>query len=100
MSSKKQQIDQLTGTPFQKQVWFALTKIPKGSVVTYAELARQIGKPRAFRAVANAVGANPCAPEIPCHRVVRTDGSLGGYSGRGGVKTKRALLKAEGVVLE
>ena len=94
------QINALPGTEFQKSVWLALTKIPQGSVVTYAELARRIGKPRAFRAVANAVGANPCAPEIPCHRVVRTDGTLGGYSGRGGVKTKRALLKAEGVVLE
>jgi methylated-DNA-[protein]-cysteine S-methyltransferase len=94
------QIDELPGTPFQKEVWFALTKIPKGSVVTYAELAQSIGRPKAVRAVANAVGANPCAPEIPCHRVVRTDGTLGGYSAKGGVKTKRALLKAEGVVLE
>ncbi len=94
------QIHALPGTPFQKEVWLALVKIPKGSVVTYAELARRIGKPRAFRAVANAVGANPCAPEIPCHRVVRSDGTLGGYSAKGGVKVKRALLKAEGVVLE
>ena len=94
------QIQALPGTPFQKEVWLALTKIPKGSVVTYAELAQHIGRPTAVRAVANAVGANPCAPEIPCHRVVRSDGTLGGYSAKGGVKAKRALLKAEGVVLE
>ncbi len=96
----KKQIEALPGTSFQKEVWFALTKIPKGSVVTYAELARRIGRPTAYRAVANAVGANPCAPEIPCHRVVRSDGTLGGYSAKGGVKAKRALLQAEGVVLE
>ncbi len=104
-----QKIDfkKLKGTPFQKQVWRELLKIKKGSVVTYKDLAKKIGRPKAVRAVANAVGANPLparlnsrsggAPMIPCHRVVRSDGSLGGYSGRGGVKTKRKLLRKEGV---
>jgi methylated-DNA-[protein]-cysteine S-methyltransferase len=90
-------IDALTATPFQKKVWHALCTIPRGSVRTYAELARAIGKPRAVRAVANAVGKNPLAPLVPCHRVVRSDGTLGGYSAKGGIKTKRALLKKEGV---
>jgi methylated-DNA-[protein]-cysteine S-methyltransferase len=97
---KKSDIDKAPGTPFQKKVWAALCDIKKGGVVTYAELARRIGKPKAVRAVANAVGANPFAPEVPCHRVVRTDGGLGGYSGKGGVKTKLALLKKEGFDIE
>ena len=62
-------------------------------------MAKAIGKPRAVRAVANAIGKNPYAPKIPCHRVIRSDGSLGGYSGKGGIKTKRFLLKKEGVTL-
>ena len=60
---------------------------------------RSIGKPLAVRAVANAIGKNPLAPQIPCHRVIRSDGSLGGYSGKGGIKTKRLLLKKEGIKL-
>jgi methylated-DNA-[protein]-cysteine S-methyltransferase len=70
-------------------------KIPKGKVKTYLEVAKAIGKPRAFRAVANAVGKNPYPPLIPCHRVIRSDGSLGGYSGKGGIKEKRRLLLLE-----
>jgi methylated-DNA-[protein]-cysteine S-methyltransferase len=62
-------------------------------------VAKSIGKPLAARAVANAIGKNPYAPKIPCHRVIRSDGSLGGYSGKGGVKTKRLLLKKEGISL-
>lgn len=92
----KQRIAAAQGTPFQKKVWRALCDIKKGEVVTYAKLARAIGKPKAIRAVANAVGANPLAPHVPCHRVVRSDGSLGGYSGEGGIKAKRALLHKEG----
>ena len=87
----------MPGTPFQKKVWHELCTIKKGEVITYSELARRIGKPRAVRAVASAVGANPLIPEVPCHRVVRADFGLGGYSGKGGVATKRALLKKEGV---
>jgi len=76
-----------------------LKKIPRGSVKTYSQVAKAIGKPHAVRAVANAIGKNPYAPKIPCHRVIRSDGSLGGYSGKGGVKTKRFLLKKEGIRL-
>jgi len=93
----KVNIKKLKGTLLQKKVWGALLKIPRGETLTYKELAKKVGKPRAIRAVANAVGANPLAPTIPCHRVVRSDGKLGGYSGRGGVKTKLALLRKEGV---
>ena len=92
-------INALQGTEFQKTVWHELTKIPRGTVITYAELARRVGRPAAVRAVANAVGKNPCAPEIPCHRVVRSDGGLGGYSGDGGIVTKRKLLAAEDIVI-
>ena len=89
----------LVGTKFQLKVWAYLRKIPRGSVKTYAQVAKAIGKPLAARAVANAIGKNPYAPKIPCHRVIRTDGSLGGYSGKGGVKTKRFLLQKEGIKL-
>ena len=89
----------LIGTKFQLKVWTYLRKIPRGSVKTYSQVAKGIGKPLAARAVANAIGKNPYAPKIPCHRVIRSDGSLGGYSGKGGVKTKRFLLKKEGIRL-
>ena len=89
----------LKGTKFQLKVWNYLKKIPRGKVKTYSEVAKSIGKPLAVRAVANAIGKNPLAPQIPCHRVIRSDGSLGGYSGKGGIKTKRLLLKKEGVTL-
>ena len=87
----------LIGTEFQVKVWAYLRKIPRGSVKTYSEVAKGIGKPLAVRAVANAIGKNPFAPKIPCHRVIRSDGSLGGYSGPGGIKTKKKLLKKEGI---
>tara|TARA_A200000113_G_scaffold219513_1_gene228383 strand:+ start:1120 stop:1395 length:276 start_codon:yes stop_codon:yes gene_type:complete len=89
----------LKGTKFQLKVWNYLKKIPRGKVKTYSEVAKSIGKPLAVRAVANAIGKNPQAPQIPCHRVIRSDGSLGGYSGKGGIKTKRLLLKKEGITL-
>ena len=89
----------LVGTKFQLKVWSYLMKIPRGKVKTYSQVAKAIGKPLAMRAVANAIGKNPYAPKIPCHRVIRSDGSLGGYSGKGGVKTKRFLLKKEGIRL-
>ncbi len=97
--SRGKKIDAAHATQFQKKVWKALCKIPKGKTVTYAELAQKIGKPKAVRAVGTAVGKNPFAPEVPCHRVVRSDGTLGGYSGKGGVATKIKLLKTEGVSL-
>ena len=89
----------LKGTEFEVQVWQYLRKIPLGTVKTYSEVAKGIGRPLAVRAVANAIGKNPYSPRIPCHRVIRSDGSLGGYSGKGGVKTKKILLKKEGVIV-
>ena len=89
----------LIGTKFQLKVWAYLKKIPHGSVKTYSQVAKGIGKPLAVRAVANAIGRNPYPPKIPCHRVIRSDGSLGGYPGKGGIKTKKMLLKKEGVTL-
>ena len=89
----------LIGTAFQLKVWTYLKKIPRGTVVTYSAVAKGVGKTLAVRAVANAIGKNPYAPQIPCHRVIRSDGSLGGYSGKGGLKTKRFLLKKEGIML-
>ena len=87
------------GTKFQKKVWNHLKTIRKGTVKTYKQVAIAINRPKSARAVANAVGQNPFAPKIPCHRVIRSDGSLGGYSGKGGVKTKKLLLKREGVIV-
>ena len=89
----------LVGTTFQLTVWNYLRQIPKGTVKTYSQIANAIGKPQAARAVANAIGKNPHPPKIPCHRVIRSDGSLGGYSGKGGIKTKKMLLKKEGIIL-
>ena len=90
----------LNCTEFQKKVWKYLSKIPKGQVRTYLQVAKAIGKPRAYRAVANAVGKNPYPPKIPCHRVIRSDGSLGGYSGKGGIKEKKRLLKSENAFIK
>ena len=87
------------GTKFQKKVWNYLKTIRKGTVKTYKQVAIAINRPKSARAVANAVGKNPFAPKIPCHRVIRSDGSLGGYSGKGGLKTKKLLLKREGVIV-
>ena len=87
------------GTKFQKKIWNYLKTIRKGTVKTYKQVAIAINGPKSARAVANAVGKNPFAPKIPCHRVIRSDGSLGGYSGKGGVKTKKLLLKKEGVIV-
>ena len=84
------------GTKFEIKVWNSISKIPKGEVRTYKELAIQINRPKSARAVANACGKNPYPVKIPCHRVIRSDGKLGGYSGKGGTKTKKKLLKNEG----
>ena len=87
----------LFGTKFQLKVWKYLITIPKGRVKTYKEVAIAIKKPKAARAVANACAKNPYAPKIPCHRVIRSDGALGGYSGRGGIRQKLKLLRSEKV---
>jgi AraC family transcriptional regulator, regulatory protein of adaptative response / methylated-DNA-[protein]-cysteine methyltransferase len=81
------------GTPFQRAVWEALRAVAAGSTVSYTELARRVGRPDAVRAVAQACAANPVAVVVPCHRAVRSDGSLSGY--RWGVERKRALLAWE-----
>lgn len=81
------------GSDFQKSVWAALTKIPQGETRSYAEIATAINKPTACRAVANANGANTLAIIIPCHRVIHSDGTIGGYAG--GVEKKEWLLKHE-----
>jgi AraC family transcriptional regulator of adaptative response/methylated-DNA-[protein]-cysteine methyltransferase len=83
----------IRGTAFQQRVWEALRAIPVGETVTYTEIARRIGAPKAVRAVAGACAANALAVAIPCHRVVRSDGSLSGY--RWGIERKRALLDKE-----
>tara|TARA_X000000368_G_scaffold64767_1_gene46179 strand:+ start:381 stop:680 length:300 start_codon:yes stop_codon:yes gene_type:complete len=87
------------GTKFQKKVWNYVKTIKKGSIKTYKQVAIAIKSPKSARAVANAVGKNPFSPEIPCHRVIRSDGSLGGYSCKGGIKTKKKLLKNEGIIV-
>ena len=87
------------GTKFQKKVWNYLKTIRKGTVKSYKQVAIAINRPKSVRAVANAVGKNPFATKIPCHRVIRSDGSLGGYSGKGGLKTKKLLLKREGIIV-
>ena len=83
----------LHGTAFQKKVWRALCDIPAGSTASYADIAKRIGRPKSARAVARACAANAIAVAVPCHRVVRSDGSLSGY--RWGVARKRALLDRE-----
>jgi O-6-methylguanine DNA methyltransferase len=85
----------LQGTPFQLQVWEALRRIPRGAVRSYAGIARDVGSPRAMRAVGAANGKNPIAIVVPCHRVVQQGMGLGGYSG--GLHIKRFLLELEGV---
>ena len=87
----------MKGTPFQIKVWKYLRTIPKGKVITYKQLAKAINMPNAARAVANACAKNPYAPKIPCHRVIRSDGGVGGYSGPGGIRKKIKLLRSEKV---
>ncbi|MDP2330706.1 MAG: methylated-DNA--[protein]-cysteine S-methyltransferase [Reyranella sp.] len=83
------------GTPFQRSVWRALRRIRGGKTISYAELARRIGKPRAVRAAGLANGQNPISIVVPCHRVIGSDGSLTGYGG--GLPRKKWLLEHEGV---
>lgn len=83
----------ITGTEFQNKVWQAAIALSAGTTVTYQELATQLNNPKAFRAVANALGDNKVAYFIPCHRIVRTNGDLGGY--RWGIDIKAALLEQE-----
>tara|TARA_B100001996_G_scaffold123292_1_gene93311 strand:- start:124 stop:393 length:270 start_codon:yes stop_codon:yes gene_type:complete len=89
----------MKGTKFQLKVWKYLKTIPKGTVKSYKQVAIAIKRPKSARAVANACGKNPYAPKIPCHRVIRSDGGLGGYSGSGGIKTKLRLLRSEKIYI-
>mgnify|MGYP001306095567 CR=1 FL=1 len=89
----------IEGTDFQKIVWREIRRIPKGKTITYKELAIKIGKPKAYRAVANACAKNPLLITIPCHRVIRSDGKMGGFMGKKGTERKKRLLKREGVKL-
>ena len=91
-------LDLDVGTPFQRRVWAAARKIPYGRVVSYAELARMAGTPKAFRAVGNALGANPVPIVVPCHRIIHDDRSIGGFSS--GLAWKRFLLEIERGQLE
>ncbi len=95
-SEKKKDFDiplLMLGTDFQKQVWDELLKVKYGETATYLDIAKRIGKPRAVRAVASANGANAIALIIPCHRIIETNGGIGGYGG--GVDVKKRLLKLE-----
>jgi len=85
----------LQGSPFHLRVWQELRKIPSGETISYQEMARRLGNPKAARAVGQACGANPIPLIVPCHRVIAADGSLGGYSS--GLPRKRWLLKHEGI---
>ncbi len=93
-------IDYSVLTDFQKKVLTTALKIPRGQVLTYGDVARKIGRPHAARAVGQALGSNPMPIVIPCHRVLGSDGSLHGYSGGGGIKTKAWLLKLEGATIQ
>ncbi len=83
---------------FYQQVWAICAKIPRGEVRTYGWIAKKIGRPQSARAVGRALGANPFAPTIPCHRVVGTNGQMTGYSGPGGITMKREMLRKEGAL--
>ena len=89
----------LSGTKFQIKVWEEIKKIPKGKTRSYQEIAVSIGKPNSARAVANACGKNPYPITIPCHRVIKSNGNLGGFSASGGIKLKEKLLKFEKAVI-
>ena len=89
----------MKGTKFQLKVWKYLKTIPKGKVKTYKEVAIAIKRPKSARAVANACAKNPYAPKIPCQRVIRSNGALGGYSGRGGIRQKLRLLRSEKIAI-
>jgi len=85
-------------TPFQRAVWLACMSIPAGRTRSYKWVAERIGRPKAFRAVGSALGKNPFAPVVPCHRVVSSDGTLGGFSAPGGIAAKLKLLRKEGAL--
>ena len=85
-------------TNFEKRVYTEVSKIPRGQVRSYKDIAVRIGEPRAYRAVANALRKNPFAPKIPCHRVIKSDNAIGGFSK--GIPTKKSLLRQEGLTIK
>ena len=96
MMTKEQVLFKMkTFTPFQQAVWRACMGIPAGQTRSYKWIAEKIGKPGAVRAVGSALGKNPFAPVVPCHRVIKSDGTMGGFSAPGGVTAKIKLLKKE-----
>lgn len=92
-------VDLSTFTPFTKKVYASLRKVPAGTVVTYGELAKRAGSPNAARAVGRAMATNPMPLIVPCHRVVASDGKLGGFSSSGGLRLKAQLLSLEGAAI-
>ena len=85
-------------TLFEEKIYQCVRRIPRGRVATYREVAKAAGAPRAFRAVGNALNKNPFAPKVPCHRVVRSDGNIGGFAS--GTRKKQKLLQSEGVIVK
>lgn len=90
-------LDLRQGTPFQKKIWLKVKDIPYGQIRSYKWVATEIGNPKAYRAVGNANGKNPIPIIIPCHRVIREDGGLGGY--KPGIEMKKKLLRLEGITI-
>ena len=91
-------MNDMQGTDFQKLVWNEVLTIPFGEVRSYKQIAQAIDRPLSYRAVANACASNPYAPEVPCHRVICEDGSIGGYSADGGIARKIELLETEAII--
>lgn len=91
-------INKKNTTKFQEKIYKILKKVPSGKVTTYGILAKQAGVPKASRAVGNALNVNPYAPDVPCHRVVRSDGTIGGFAS--GTKNKTRILKTEGILIK
>lgn len=82
---------------FYRKVWLACASIPRGQTRTYGWIAKEIGSPKASRAIGQALAGNPFAPVIPCHRVIRSDGRIGGFSAPGGIRVKKLLLEKENI---
>jgi O-6-methylguanine DNA methyltransferase len=94
--TKKEALEKMKAyTPFQRAVWTACMSIPAGETRSYKWIAQKIGRPGAARAVGSALGKNPFAPVVPCHRVIKADGTPGGFSAPGGLKAKLKLLRKE-----
>lgn len=94
----RQEKSTITLTRFEERVYTEVAKIPKGKVVTYKYIAQRAGKPKAYRAVANALAKNPFIGKVPCHRVIKSDGTIGGFSR--GVAVKKKMLMREGLTIK